>query len=111
MPDRIGQTLLEVLSFVGFQKLLVFVDVTRDDVKVETFGGPRLPIHEQRERLRRSVAQPFVDGQPVALGLGDLLAALVEEEFVNETLRRRAAERTADLARKLYRIDQILAGH
>ena len=111
VPDRVGQALLAVLPFVGLQKLLVFVDVPRNDVKVETLGGLRLAIHEQRERLRRRVAQPFVDGQPVALGLGDLLAALVEKQLVNEALRRGAGERAANLARKLDRIDQILAGH
>ena len=36
---------------------------------------------------------------------------LVEEQFVIEALRRRAAERRADLARQLDRVDQILAGH
>ena len=36
---------------------------------------------------------------------------LVEEEFVVEAFRRRAAERRADLARQLDRVDQILAGH
>src|SRR5262249_41076082 len=32
MPNRVRQTLLEVLPFVGLQKLLVFVDVARNDV-------------------------------------------------------------------------------
>src|SRR5216683_2698092 len=35
----------------------------------------------------------------------------VEEQFVVETLRRRAAERRADLAGEFDRFDQVLAGH
>src|ERR1700730_14086075 len=111
MPDRVRQTLLEVLPFVGLQKLLVFVDVARNDVKVEALGGLRLAIHEQRKRLVRRVAERFVYSQSVAIGPGDLLALLVQKELVNEALRRRAVERAADLTRKLDRIDQILAGH
>ena len=57
------------------------------------------------------VAQPFLDGEAVALRLGNLLALLVEEQLVVEAFRRRAAERAADFAGQLHRIDQVLAGH
>jgi hypothetical protein len=85
--------------------------VTRNHVEVEALRRLRLTIHEEGQRLRRCVAQPFIDGEPVALGLGNLLALLVEEELVIESFRRRAAERAADLARQLHRIDQVLARH
>jgi hypothetical protein len=61
--------------------------------------------------VQRLEPQPFVDGEPVALRLGNLLAVLVEEKLVVEAFGRQAAERAADLAREFDRIDQILAGH
>jgi hypothetical protein len=67
MPHRVGKLLLDVLTLVGFQELLIFVDVARDNIKVETLRRLGLAIHEHRERLRRRVTQPFFDRQPVAL--------------------------------------------
>ena len=103
VPDRVLQLLPSVLARESFHKLLVVVDIARDDVEEQPLGRLRLAVHEQRQRFRRGVAQPFVDGEPVALRLRYLLAVLVEEELVVETLRRRAAERCADLARQLDR--------
>ena len=111
MPDRIAEPLLDVLPLVAVEKLLVVVDLPRDHVEVEPLRRLRLAVHEQRQRLRRRIAQPFVDGEAVALRLGNLLALLVEEELVVEAFRRRAAERAADFARELDRVDQVLAGH
>ena len=105
------QPLLGVLPLVGLEELLIFVDVPRDDVEMEPLRRLRLAVHEQRQALRAAVAQPFVDGEAVALGLGDLLALLVEEQLVVEAFRRLRAERAADLAGELDRIDQVLAGH
>ena len=99
------------LALVGFEELLVLVDVARDDVEIEPLGRLRLAIHEQRQAFRAGVAQPFLDGQPVAFRLGDFLAVLVEEQLVVKAFRRQAAERAADFARQLDRVDQILAGH
>src|SRR5262245_54126979 len=109
MPDRVGQALLEGLPFVGFEELLILVDVAGDDVEIETLRRPWLAIHEQRKRFRRGVAQPFLDRQPVAPRLGNLLALLIEEQLKIKAFRRRAAERPADLARPLDRVDQVLA--
>ena len=111
VPDRIDEPLLVVLPLIAVEKLLILVDVARDHVEIEPLRRLRLAIHEQRQRFRRGIAQPFVDGEPVALRLGDLLALLVEEQLVVEAFRRHAAERAADLARELHRIDQVLAGH
>src|SRR5262245_21248515 len=98
MPDRIGKFLLSILPLIGFEILLILVDVARDDIEIEPLRRLWLAIHEQRQRLRRGVAQPFVDGEPVALRLRDLLTLVVEEELVVEALGRVGAERTADLA-------------
>ena len=111
VPDRIGELLLGLLPRIAVEELLVVVDVARDDVEVQPLRRLRLAVHEQRQRFRRGIAQPLVDGQAVALRLGDLLALVVEEQFVVEAFRRRAAERRADLARQLHRVDQVLAGH
>ena len=102
---------LRVLPRKAVEELLVVVDVARDHVEVQPLRRLRLAIHEQRQRFRRGIAQPFVDGEPVALRLRNLLALVVEEQLVVEAFRRRAAERRADLAGQLDRIDQILAGH
>ena len=102
---------LRILPRKAFEELLVVVDVARDHVEIQPLGRLRLAIHEQRQRFRRGIAQPFVDGQPVALRLRNLLALVVEEQFVIETFRRQAAERRADLARQFDGIDQVLAGH
>ena len=96
---------------IGFEKLLILVGVTRDHIEIEPLGGFRLAIHEKREAFRAGVAEPLFDGEPVALRLGDFLALLVEKKLVVETFRRRAAERAADFAGKLHRVDQVLAGH
>ena len=101
VPDRIRQALPRVLPLIAVEELLVFVDGARDDVEVEALGRLRLAIHEQRQAFRGGIAQPFVDGEAVALRLGNLLAVLVEEQLVVEAFRRRAAERAADFAREL----------
>ena len=112
VPDRIGQLLPHVLPRIGVEKLLVVVDLARDHVEVEALGGARLAIHEERQALGACIAQPFVDGEAVALRLGDLLALLVEEELVVESLeRRRSRAPLADLAGELHRVDRVLAGH
>src|SRR5580698_7945538 len=96
MPDRIAELLPSILPRKAFEELLIVVDVARDDVEVEPLGRLRLAIHEKRERFRRRIAQPFVDGQAIALGLRNLLALFIEEQFVVEAFRRRAVERRAD---------------
>ena len=111
VPDRILDLLLRLLPPVAVEKLLILVDRARDHVEVQALGRLRLAIHEQRQAFRRGIAQPFVDGEPVALRLGNLLAVLVEEQFVVEAFRRLAVERLADLPGQLDRVDQILAGH
>ena len=111
VPDRIGELLLGILPREAVEELLVVVDVARDDVEIQPLRRLRLAVHEQRQRFRRGIAQPFVDGQAVALRLRNLLALVVEEQFVVEAFRRRAAERRADLAGQLDRVDQVLAGH
>src|SRR6202011_880527 len=111
VPDGIGEPALGVLAFISFEQLLILVDMTWNDIEIETLCRLRLAIHEERQRLRAGIAQPFVDGQPIAPGLGDLLAVLVEKELVVETFGRRAAKRSADVARELHRIDQVLARH
>ena len=49
VPDRIGEPLLAVLAFIGFQELLILVDMARDDVEIEPLCRLRLAVHEQRE--------------------------------------------------------------
>ena len=111
VPDRIAELLARVLARKAFEELLVVVDIARDHVEVEPLGRFRLAVHEQRQRFRRGIAQPFVDGEAIALRLRNLLALLVQKKLVVETFRRRAVERRADFSGKLDRIDQVLAGH
>src|SRR5215468_8477460 len=78
---------------------------------MEALGGLRFTVHEQRQAFRARIAQPFLDGEAIALRLRNLLALVVQEQFVIEALRRPAAERAANVAGELYRIDEVLAGH
>src|SRR5262249_9845360 len=107
VPDRVGETLLRVLPLLAVDKLLIFIDVPRDHVEMQALRRLRLAIHEERERFRARIAQPFLDREAIAFRLRDLLALLVEEELVVEAFRLRAAERAADLAGELHRVDQI----
>src|SRR5947209_8037690 len=111
MPDRIGELLLGVLARKTVEELLVVVDIAGDHVEVQPLRRLGLAIHEQRQRFRRRIAQPFADGEAIALRFGNLLAPLVEEQFVIEAFGRCAAERGANPARQLDRIDQVLASH
>ena len=65
----------------------------------------------EAEALFRPIGQPFVDGQPVALGLGDLLAVLVEEQLVDQSFGLAPAQHLHDLARLHAAIGQVLAVH
>jgi hypothetical protein len=78
-----------VLPRIGAQLLVVFVHRLGDHVPPQPLGRLGLLEHEIGQALGRGIGQPFVDGQPVALGLRDLLAVLVEEQLVGEMLRRR----------------------
>src|ERR1700722_20204094 len=111
VPDRIAELLPTILPRETLEELLIVVDIARDDVEVEPLGRLRLAVHEQRQRFRRGITQPFVDGGPLALRLINLLALLVQEKLVVEAFRRRAVERRANLAGQLDRVDQVLAGH
>ena len=91
--DGIAEPVLGRLAWHGGEEGEVLVDRARDDVEMQLLRLARALIHEQREALGAGVAQPLVDGQAVAFGLRDLLAALVEEQLVVEPFRRRAAER------------------
>src|SRR5262245_11065765 len=101
MPDRILQALCRRLFLELRIERQVIVDGTRDHVEIEPLGRARLLVHEQSEALRRRIGQPLLDAEAVTLGLGDLLALLVQEQLVIESLRRAAAKDAADLAREI----------
>src|SRR5205814_9038225 len=68
-----SELLLAILLGKAINELLIVVDLARDDVEEQPLRRLRLAIHEQRQRFRRGVAQPFVDGEAVALRLRYLL--------------------------------------
>ena len=111
VPHRVVDAALVVLARIGGEELQVLVHRARDHVEVEPLGRLRLLEHEQRQALGRGVGQPLLDGEPVALGLGDLVALLVQEQLVDEALGRHPAERAADLGGQGHRVDQVLAAH
>src|SRR6266446_6379928 len=98
MPHRIGEPLLGLLALVAFQELLILIDVARNDIEMEALRGLRLPVHEQRQAFRARIAQPFLDGEAIAPRLRNLLALVIEEQFVIEARRRPATERAANVA-------------
>ena len=91
---------LRVLLFlrVGGEVADIFVDRARDHVEIEPLRLFRALIHIKREALGARVAQPLLDGQPVAARLRNLLALLVEKELVVEAFRLLRPEDAADLA-------------
>ena len=111
VPDGVLDLLRRILF--GELRLVgqIVIDGLRDDIEVQALGPARLLEHEQRQALRTGIGQPFVDGQAVAGGLGDLPAFLVEEQLVIEALRRGAAQDAADASRQAHGIDQVLARH
>ena len=111
VPGGVAKTVLPVLLAIAVDGLLIVIDRARDDIKMQLLGFPRTGIHEQRQAFGRAIAQPLVNGQAVALGLGDLLALFIEKQLVVEAVRRNGAQRPRDLAGELDGIDQILARH
>ena len=90
----------------------ILVDRARDHVEIQPLRRARLLEHVTAtgSPAARSVSHSSTR-QAVALGLGDLLALLVQEQLVVEAFRRLAAEDAADLAGQLDRGDQVLARH
>ena len=91
--------------------LVIFVDRLRNDVEMHPLGAARLGIHEQRQRFRAAIAEPFLDAETIAFRFGDFLAGGIKEQLVGNAVRRRAAHRAGDLRGLPYRIDQVLASH
>ena len=99
----LGGELLEVAEVV--------VDAARDHVEMKPFRLARGIVHEKREAFGRRVGQPFLHRQAIAAGFRDLLAVLIQEQFVGHALGWAAAEDAADLRGQGHRIDQVLARH
>ena len=99
VPYRIVEALLQILPLIGLEILLIFVDVARNYIEIESLCRLRLAIHEQRKGLRWRVAQPFFNGQTIALGFGNLLALFVEKQLKVEAFRRHTVQRATNLAR------------
>ena len=90
VPQGIADLLRGQLAREGVEEAFIIVDVAFGITSKNSrfaFLGSR---YRNSCRLsRRAVAQPLLDGQPVALGLADLLALLVEEQLVGQILRWR----------------------
>ena len=67
-----------------FQQRDVFVDRPWNGIEIKLLGRARLLEHEERKAFFRAIGQPVVDRQTVAFRFGNLLALIVEEEFVVE---------------------------
>src|SRR5689334_23881246 len=80
MPDRIRKPLSTVLTFVAVEKLIVFINVARNDIEVESLCRFRFAIHEERETLGARVTEPFFNCQSIAFRLRYLLALFVDRK-------------------------------
>src|SRR5262245_13456684 len=105
VPDGIAELQSLILLVVSREERKIFIDMPRDDVEIEPLGLARLVEHEKLQALRRSVGQPFLDRQAVALRLRDLLTLFVQEQLIGEAGRLRAADVRADAAGELPVID------
>src|SRR5262249_21677262 len=99
MVHRVAELLLDRLVRIVAAGLPIFVDGARDDADVQALRALGLTIDVESKARFRAVAQPFLEAEPIALRLGDLLALLVEEHFIVEALGRAAAEDARDLPR------------
>jgi hypothetical protein len=77
VPERVHQAILELLPAIGILELGVFIDGARDHIEVKLLGLARAIVHVERQRIRIGIGQPLVDGEAIALGLGNLLALVV----------------------------------
>ncbi len=93
VPDGLSSLLRPAQRAIAVEQRDVIVHRLGDGIEIESLGGARLLEHEERQALLRAVAQPFVDREAVAFRFGNLLAVIVEEEFVIEAFRRHAAQR------------------
>ena len=75
--------LLSILLAIGIVELCILIDGARDHIEVELLGLARAVIHEELKALRVGIGQPLINGEAVALGLGNLLALVVEEQFID----------------------------
>ena len=109
--DRIAEALVPCLLGISGEELIIFVDRLGDDREAQLLRLARVAVDVESEALLGRVGQPFVDGDAIAFGLGDLLAILVEEHLVIEALGRAGAEDAGDLRALGDAVDQILARH
>src|SRR4029079_17819635 len=93
---RVAELLLDRLLGIVAAELQIFVDRPRDDSDVQALGAPGLTIDVESEARLAAIAQPFLEAEPVAFGLGDLLALFVEEHLVIEAFRRAPAQDSRD---------------
>src|SRR3546814_11821090 len=70
-----------------------------------------LAKREESQAFLAAIAQPFLDRQAIALRLRNLLALLVEEHLIDQSLGLAPAERLGDLARLDAAVGQVLAIH
>ena len=96
VPDRVVDLPFGVLIRIGPQLLMVLIHRPGDHVEIHPLGRFRLLIHEIGQAFGRGIGQPFVDGQPVAPGLGNLLPVFVQEQFIGEMLGLPPAQNFAD---------------
>ena len=85
-----------ILALEGSNMGEIFIHGTRNDVEMQTLSHARLLEHVEAEAFGGGIGQPFIDGQAIALGLGNLLALGVEEQFIDIMLGRRAAQNGAN---------------
>ena len=92
-------------------ELEIFVHRARHHGQAQLLGGLGLAVDIEGQAVLAAIAQPLVDRQAIALGLGDLLALFVEEHLVDHALGLLPAEHARDLARLHAAVGQVLAVH
>jgi hypothetical protein len=66
---------------------------------VQLLGALGIGEDVKPQALFAAILQPLLDREPVALGLGNLLALAVEEQLVDQAFGLLAAEHARDLVR------------
>src|SRR3546814_6017356 len=96
---RIAELFVGLLRRIRPTHLQIFVDRLGHDADMQLLRRLWLAKREESQAFLAAIAQPFLDRQAIALRLRNLLALLVEEHLIDQSLGLAPAERLGDLAR------------
>src|SRR5690606_36964436 len=96
MPNRVIKSLFPALTRIRGEIGEILVHRLWNHIEIELLCGVGLLEIIKSQAFRRSIGQPFIDGDSIALGFRNFLSKLVEKQLIDEMLRRSATKNFAD---------------